>query len=452
MIRLQRLYTGATIRGMRSSISPLANRDLSDRFKRTRLHRLKSSTTTTTATNTTPPTPTICSTTSTSEEESLSASSIRHLSPAEGASEDSPLTKSRRTMRSGVKAYIELAKPELSALVITTGTWGFLLTGCDSLVAGASTVAGLVLSAASAASWNQTSEAEYDKLMVRTRTRPIPSKRLTVKQAATFSLTTGLGGVSLLTLGANPLTGLLGFTNILLYGLAYTPMKRMTPFNTHVGAVVGGLPVVIGWTGGGGELVAFEPAVLMSILFAWQFPHFMGIAWKYRKDYKGAGYQMVTRDDPGATRTSYWATCGAVSLCAIPFVSYGVGMTSSMFIVSSAIPNAALMYSCFRFSRKPSGRTANRVILVGFVHLMVFLGLMFFHSTSEALDRHLNSLRNILRRVGKQLCIHETKMIQSPEMCPVPATPEAEHLAAAADSLSSKETLRPPTSSLSSSS
>jgi len=324
------------------------------------------------------------------------------------------------TKSSTIKAYIELAKPELSALVITTGTWGFLLTGCDSLLAGVSTVSGLVLSAASAAAWNQTSEREYDAMMVRTRTRPLPSGRLTPTQAAAFVATTGIGGVTLLSLGANPLTGVLGLTNIVLYGLAYTPIKRISPYNTHVGAVVGALPVVIGWTGGGGELMAVEPAVLFSILFAWQFPHFMGIAWKYRKDYKHAGYEMVTRDDPGATRTAYWATCGAWALVTIPFVSYGVGMTSSMFIVSSAVPNAALVYSCVQFGRKPSGRTANRVILVGFVYLMVFLGLMFFHSTSKALEMHLNSLRNILRRVGRGLCIHESAILKNPEMCPLP--------------------------------
>eukprot|EP00466_Bigelowiella_natans_P016946 jgi/Bigna1/142491/aug1.70_g17199 len=327
-----------------------------------------------------------------------------------------------------LEAYIELAKPELSALVITTGTWGFLLTGCDSLLAGVSTVSGLVLSAASAAAWNQTSEREYDAMMLRTRARPLPSGRLTPTQATAFVTTTGIGGVALLSLGANPLTGLLGLTNIVLYGLAYTPIKRISPYNTHVGAVVGALPVVIGWTGGGGELMAVEPAVLFSILFAWQFPHFMGIAWKYRKDYKHAGYQMVTRDDPGATRTAYWATCGAWALVTVPFVRYIVvaaevlrrgddelnvhhqlgypecGMCA-MRDVNSHVDSwlgfdVALVYSCVQFGRKPSGRTANRVILVGFVYLMVFLGLMFFHSTSKALEMHLNSLRNILRRVS----------------------------------------------------
>jgi len=354
---------------------------------------------------------------------STSAAGETAAAPA-GRAADS--NKAPLTYREKAGAYFQLAKPELSALVITTGTWGFLLTGCDNLAAGASTVSGLVLAAASAAAWNQASEVEHDRQMVRTRGRPLPSGRLTIRQAAGFSLTTGAAGVGLLTFGANPLTGALGLANIVLYGMAYTPMKRFSEYNTHVGAVVGALPVVVGWTGGGGAVDSAEPLVLFSILYAWQFPHFMGIAYKYRQDYKNAGYRMVTRDDEGAVRTSYWANCGAAVLCALPFVSCSMGMTSTMFIISSAIPNAALLHVCNKFAKKPSGRTANKLIGFGFVYLMVFLGLMFFHSTSAALEQHMDSVRNMMRRVGKQMCVHEIKLTGTPELCPVEPKSKAE--------------------------
>uniref|UniRef100_A0A7S0CSP4 Protoheme IX farnesyltransferase, mitochondrial n=1 Tax=Amorphochlora amoebiformis TaxID=1561963 RepID=A0A7S0CSP4_9EUKA len=344
-----------------------------------------------------------------------------YVTPPSNAVQEKPVVRTLKRW-GNPRDYVELAKPELSALVITTGTWGFLLTGCVDPVAGVSTVAGLVLSAASAASWNQTSEVEYDKLMLRTRTRPLPAGRLTKQQGAAFSAITGIGGVSLLFAGANPLTGALGLANIALYGMAYTPMKRVSVYNTHVGAIVGALPVVIGWTGGGGALIAIEPAMLFSILFAWQFPHFMGIAWKYRKDYKIAGYRMVTRDDTTGSRTAMWARNGALVLMAIPFASTGLGMTSSMFIVSSLLPNSALMYSCYKFEKKPSSRNANFVILVGFVYLMAFLGLMFFHSTSEALAKHIDSARNVMRRVGRSMCVHETQMTNAKILCPAPSS------------------------------
>jgi len=355
---------------------------------------------------------------------SLSASKsspAAHRAPV-AASAPSAEERPKRDIMGGSRAYVELAKPELSALVIATGTWGFLLTGSDDTVAAVSTIGGLVFAASSAAAWNQTVEAKFDAKMIRTATRPIPSGRLNERQAAAFCAATGVSGVSLLTLGANSMAGGLGLANILLYGMVYTPMKRITPYNTHVGAVVGALPVVVGWVGGGGPLFAVEPAMLFSIMYAWQFPHFMGIAWKYRKDYANAGYQMVTRDDPGAVRTAYWAEKATYVLVAIPFVSTYVGMTSSMFIISGAIPNAVLLRQCLVFKKKPTSKNAGKIILVGFVYLMAFLGLMFFHSTSEALDRHLDSIRNIARRVGRQLCVHETKMtrVTVPEMCPVP--------------------------------
>ncbi len=326
----------------------------------------------------------------------------------------------KETQRGGSKrlrALWELSKPELSALTVTTGGWGFLLSGCESIAAGGYTVGGLVACAASAAALNQISEVPYDGMMTRTRSRPLPSGRLSMREAQAFALAAGVGGVGMLGAGATPLAGALGLSNILLYWLAYTPMKRWSPYNTHVGAVVGALPVVIGWAGGGGALLATEPAVLFGLLYAWQFPHFMAIAWKYRKDYKGAGYRMVTRDDPGAERTARWALNGAIAICATPFVTTFAGMSSCMYLVSSAPANLALLASCFKFKAKPTAANANKLIGVGFIHIMIFLALLFFHSTSDALERHCNSVRNNLRAAGLGFCVHETTMSEAPGLC-----------------------------------
>lgn len=314
--------------------------------------------------------------------------------------------------------YVKLAKPELSALVIATGVWGFAISGSPDLIAGVSTISGLVLSAASAAAWNQAREGSFDKLMIRTRTRPVPSGIITKEQAYKFSGATGLGGVALLTLGANPLSGALGLANIVLYGQVYTPMKRWSVYNTHVGAVVGALPVVIGFAGGGGSLMAVEPAILFSIMCAWQFPHFMGIAWKYRDDYKRAGYNMITRDDPSGALTSNWMINGQLVLCALPFFSTFFGMTNSMFLVSSALPNALMYLLTKKFEAKPSSKAAGNVIKYGIMYIMVFLGLMFFHSTSISLLENVDRVRTTLRDLGRAMCVHETKMTDVPDLCP----------------------------------
>ena len=141
---------------------------------------------------------------------------------------------------------------------------------------------GTTLSAFSANTFNQCYEYKTDALMGRTKHRPLPSGRISRSHAAAWGISTGIAGTAILAVGANPLTAALGVSTIALYAGVYTPMKQMHYSNTWVGAVVGAIPPVMGWTATGGALFAAEPALLAATLFGWQFPHFFSLAWIHR--------------------------------------------------------------------------------------------------------------------------------------------------------------------------
>ena len=189
---------------------------------------------------------------------------------------------------------MELSKSRLSALVVGSTAAGHLMaSGPLDLPCLASALGGTFLLAGSANSFNQIIETRNDAAMNRTSKRPLPSGRISREHALCWASFSGAAGIATLALGTNCMTTALGATTLGLYTLAYTPMKQTSPWNTWVGAVVGALPPVMGWTAAGGGLLTMEAAVLGSSLFLWQMPHFFALAWMYRNDYQAGGYQMV---------------------------------------------------------------------------------------------------------------------------------------------------------------
>lgn len=182
--------------------------------------------------------------------------------------------------------YGELSKSRLSALVVSTTAAGHLMAAgpFDPTCVGAA-LGGTFLMSASANSFNQLMEVRNDAAMNRTAKRPLPSGRISREHAMVWASTAGALGVGTLALGTNCITAGLGATTLGLYTLVYTPMKQRTPLNTWVGAVVGAIPPVMGWTAAGGSLVSVEAATLGAALFLWQMPHFFALAWMYRTDY-----------------------------------------------------------------------------------------------------------------------------------------------------------------------
>ena len=219
--------------------------------------------------------------------------------------------------RSGtlVADYVQLAKPRLNLLVVATTAAGYYLGGPPStdLALMAQAVAGTALVAGGAAALNQLYERDTDALMWRTRLRPVPDGRVSPADARLFGLGLTIAGLLLLAARANLLAAGLAFVTVFVYLVIYTPMKLLTPASTLVGAVPGALPALIGWTASHGG-VGLGGLTLFAIVFLWQIPHFMAIAWLYRDDYRKAGFPLLSVIDSSGTRSGRQAVLFAVAL------------------------------------------------------------------------------------------------------------------------------------------
>jgi protoheme IX farnesyltransferase len=196
--------------------------------------------------------------------------------------------------------YLVLTKPRIAILVLLTVGAAFSVTDPDSVLSESllQVLVGTGLIAASASAWNQWIERETDGRMARTSERPLPARRLQAREVVMFGTLSLLAGVLELAVGAGLVTACLGLLTWVLYVCIYTPLKRITAWNTAVGALAGAMPVAIGWSASGR---AFDERflALFGLLFLWQFPHFMAIAWKYRHEYAAAGLRMVTHNSDG---------------------------------------------------------------------------------------------------------------------------------------------------------
>lgn len=315
---------------------------------------------------------------------------------------------------------MELSKSRLSGLVVVTTACGHVMSpGTIDVPAIAAACTGTFLLSASANSFNQIIEIPYDSIMARTRQRPLPSERISPAHATAWASASGIGGLATLAICTNPLTTALGGSTLALYTLVYTPMKRTSPFNTWVGAVVGALPPVMGWTAAGGSLVTPETAVLFGSLFLWQMPHFFALAWLYRKDYELGGYRMLPLTDPEGDRTSWLCLEYSVYLCLLPPACWAAGLTSCMFPLESIGFNGALLLAAWRFrAQEQRGQAhARRLFLTSLVYLPIFFACLLLHqkrAPAEPLEAGViaeddanRDAINRMRSRGRELCLHE---------------------------------------------
>lgn len=337
-----------------------------------------------------------------------------------------------------VTATLELSKARLSALVVVTTTAGFLTAGGPvSYPTLAAAAAGTALCSSSASTLNQIFEMERDKKMKRTRHRPLVRGVVTPQTAAALATATGLGGGSMLALGTDPVTASLGIGNIALYAGLYTYMKPRSELNTWVGAVVGAVPPVMGWTAAtGGSLWDLEAALLGGTLFLWQFPHFFALSWMHRTDYARGGFQMVPVNDvdTNGDRTAALINRYTWYMSSIPLVSSVLGATSSMFAVEGIALNAYALYVAKRFDRDRTNANARKVFLTSLWYLPCLMTLFILHSRrwKEPIDGEVKDAEAtremeedavaILRRrvsqvrnAGRELCLHELFAIADKE-------------------------------------
>ncbi len=277
-----------------------------------------------------------------------------------------------------MKAVLELSKPRITQLVVLTTAGGYYMAsaGRFDLVRFAWTLVGTTLVAAGTNALNQFRERHTDARMSRTRHRPLPSGRITPRAALVFAVVTAAAGIGLLAALVNLLTAALATLTLVSYVWVYTSLKPRTSFNTLVGAVPGALPVLGGWTAAGGALSGAAWG-LFWILFLWQLPHFLALAWIYREDYRSAGLAMLSIDDHDGGRTARMALLYAIALVPVSLVPTVSGLTGPVYFYG--VLALSVMYAAAGAGMlwRPTARLAwaRRVFLVSIIYLPALLTL-----------------------------------------------------------------------------
>ncbi|MFM8459099.1 MAG: heme o synthase [Chthoniobacterales bacterium] len=271
----------------------------------------------------------------------------------------------------------ELVKARLSLLTLATAMAGFALGVKDSWnwLLLAATLGGTALCAGGAAALNQWWEREHDGLMKRTRQRPLPAGRMTSSDALVAGSVLSVSGVLCLALFANLLSASLAAATIIFYILVYTPLKRVTSLNTIIGAVPGALPPLIGWTAARGSIDA-EGLTLFAILFLWQMPHFLAIAWLYREDYAQAGFKMLSEGDESGVVTGRQAVIYSLALLVVSLLPSVFFAYSAVYFYGALVLGVGFTALAGRFAAQGTVPAAKALFLGSIAYLPLLLGLM----------------------------------------------------------------------------
>jgi heme o synthase len=295
--------------------------------------------------------------------------------PLVGDPENAAAIRSRNRAGAGaalrsVSDYVALTKPRLNFLVVATSAAGYYLGAAAPIdaIRMAEAVAGTALVAGGAAVLNQLYERDTDALMRRTRLRPLPAGRVAPADAAIFGGVLSVAGLALLASRTNWLAAGLALATLLVYLAVYTPMKRRTSAATLVGAVPGALPALIGWTAAHGS-VAVGGAALFAIVFLWQIPHFMAIAWLYRDDYGRAGFPMLPVVEPNGIRAGRHALAYAALLLPVALVPSFTGLAGAIYLACAALLGIALLVLSARFWSERSDASARALFFGSIIYL-----------------------------------------------------------------------------------
>src|ERR1700687_5036946 len=245
-----------------------------------------------------------------------------------------------------LRDYAELTKARITTLIVLTAWCGYFFgahkLGVSSWSLGlVHTLMGVALVSSGTAALNEVLESGVDARMRRTALRPLPSGRMTKAHAAVAGLALTLGGSAYLAAYANLVTGLLVFLTALVYLAAYTPLKQVSPVCTFVGAFPGAMPVVLGWTAVRGKLEV-ETLILFAIMFVWQFPHFLSIAWLYREDYAQGDIRMLPVVESDGKSTLWRILAYSAALIPVSILPVALGMAGRVYLVGAILMGAAL--------------------------------------------------------------------------------------------------------------
>ncbi len=279
-----------------------------------------------------------------------------------------------------VADFVTLTKPRLNLLVVATATAGFYLA-VDGPVASwllFHTVVGTWLVAGGAAAFNQVYERDTDALMRRTLGRPLPDGRMHPLTALRFAWLMSAAGLLELALGANLLACGVALVTLLSYTLVYTPLKRHTALSTLVGGIPGGLPPVIGWAAARQSL-SIEAGVLFAIVFLWQMPHFLAIAWMCRDDYRRASIPMLPVIEPEGTITAVQVVLYSGVLLPVSLLPAVVGLAGNPYLVAATALGAGFLGLALAFARSRDLRAARRLFLGSVIYLPLIWAVMLLN-------------------------------------------------------------------------
>jgi heme o synthase len=284
----------------------------------------------------------------------------------------------RLSARERAAAYIELTKPRITFLIVLTAAAGFCLAvpvGAFNYITFIHGMLGIALLSSGIATLNQYMERDLDACMRRTASRPLPTRKLTPAQALLFGAGLTLMAEAYLALLVNPLTAILGLTVIAGYLFLYTPLKTRTSLSTAIGAFPGAMPPLMGWVAATGE-VTLGAWVLFCILFLWQFPHFLAIAWMYREDYARAGICMLPVVEPSGRLTAQQIVIYTVMLLPVSLVPTLLGISGTIYFIGAIILGLLFLYSSITAARSKSRQQARRLLLASVVYLPLLFVLM----------------------------------------------------------------------------
>ena len=276
-----------------------------------------------------------------------------------------------------ISAYIELTKPRIALMVLVTTAFGYFLggEGFHGFALFVLTLLGTGMSGCGASALNQYLERDSDALMERTRGRPVPAGKISPQAALYFGVVLCLGGCFLLLWSVNILAAFLALQSTFLYVLVYTPMKRLSWWNTSVGAIPGALPPLIGWAAATGTLNA-QAWVLFAILYVWQHPHFYAIAWIYKDDYRRGGIKMLSVVHPDGRSLFNQVAGFAAILIPISLLPTLLGMSGWVYFVGALTIGLGMLGAALAFYRKRTVGHARLVLKVSVIYLPLLLIFM----------------------------------------------------------------------------
>jgi heme o synthase len=279
--------------------------------------------------------------------------------------------------RSRTADFVALTKPRLNLLVLFTTLAGLYLASPEGVAASllVHTLVGTALVAGGASALNQVWERETDRLMRRTSGRPLPQGRLGLNEGTWFGVLLTSAGLIELTFGANSMAAAVALATSASYVLAYTPLKKRTSLATLVGAVPGALPPVIGWAAATGNL-SLPAWVLFGIVFLWQMPHFLAIAWMHRDDYARAGIPLLPVLEPDGRRTGQQALLYAAALWPVSLLPALVGLADAPYSIVATVLGFIFIGLSALFARDPSIVSARRLFLFSITYLPLLWGAL----------------------------------------------------------------------------